>query len=66
MTCGNSNLRNENDLFYVNKIFYKIHNGHKNEKLKQKFKEQYICIINIKNGVKLMISFNKAYDTMSI
>ncbi len=50
----------------MSKISQKIHNGHKNEKLEKLIQEQYICIINIKNGVKPMISFNKPYDTMNI
>lgn len=41
-------------------IFWKVHNGHKSENYRKKYLgSQYVCINNLKNGLKWMISFNK-------
>ncbi len=37
----------------------KIHKGHKNYKLQKTISKQYVCIINSKNGMKPIGSFNK-------
>ncbi len=38
----------------------------KNEKLEKTIQEQYVCVMNMKNGVKPIITFNKAQGMMSI
>jgi hypothetical protein len=38
----------------------KTHKGHKNEKLQKYISKKYDCIINVKNGMKPIGSFNKA------
>ncbi len=38
----------------------KVHKGHKNYKLQKTTSKQYVCIINVKNGMKPIGSFNKA------
>jgi hypothetical protein len=47
-------------------ISLKVHNGHKNEELEKNILEQYVCIMNMKNGVKQIITFNKAQGMMNI
>jgi hypothetical protein len=44
----------------------KIHNEHKNEELKKYIEEKYVCIMNMKNGVKSIVAFNKAQGMMNI
>ncbi len=44
---------------FKGKISQKVHNGNLNEKLEKTIQEQLVCSIHMKNGVKLIISFNK-------
>jgi hypothetical protein len=47
-------------------ISLKVHNGHKNEKLEKNNLEQYVCIMNMKNGMKQIMKFIKSQGMMNI
>ncbi len=66
MTCGNQNSKKKKNYFHVHLKFLKVHNGHKNEKLEKNIQEQYVCIMNMNNDVKPIITFNKAQGMMNI